>query len=231
MNRKWLGCCIAAKWNAARWIGIFVLAGAGVGLLSLSSCARPTQLISISITPSTGGTFGGVDPALYFQFKAIGTYIHPPKTVDITDQVDWQSDNPQVITITSTGVASPNQDCGVAQVFAEMHQDGNDIVSNQDSITVNGPAAEGCTPAGPQPTLTTSLTGSGTVVSNPPGIDCQSSSSTSCNSTFIIGTSVTLTGTPTGTSTLVSWTGCSSSSGTQCIVVMENSITVTAAFQ
>jgi len=202
-------------------------------LSSLSSCARPTQLVAISITPSTGGSFGAVDPSLYFQFTAIGTYIHPPKTVDVTDQVDWQSDNPQVITISSTGVASPNLNCGVAQVFAEMHQDGNDILSNQDSITVNGPAADGCTPAGPQPSLTLNMTGTGTVVSNPPGIDCQSTSTTpaSCNSTFITGTTVTLTGTPTGTSTVVSWSGCSSSNGTQCIVILENNITVTAAFQ
>lgn len=223
MNRKWLG----------RWITIVGLITASVWLLGLNSCARSQQLLSISITPSTGGTFGAVDPSLFFQFKAIGTYIHPPQTIDITNQVDWQSDNPQVITITSTGVASPSQGCGVAQVFAELHQDGNDIVSNQDSITVNGPAADGCTPAGPQPTLTVNLTGSGTAASNPPGIDCQSTSAApgSCNSTFTTGTTVTLTGTPTGTSTTVSWSGCNSTTGNQCIVVVENNITVVGTFQ
>ncbi len=220
MTRKWLG----------KWITILGVVGAGALLLSLSNCARSTQLEGISITPSSGGTFGAVDPTLYFQFKAIGTYIHPPKTVDITDQVDWQSDNPQVIQITSAGVASPSQGCGVAQVFAEMHQDGNDIVSNQDSITVNGPAADGCTPAGPQPTLQVNFgsSASGTVLSNPPGIDCTSPNS--CSTTFTTGTTVTLTGTPTGGSTTVSWSGCNSASGAQCTVMLEQSVTVTATF-
>lgn len=219
--------------SLGRWMGILALSSAAILLLDLSSCARNQQLTGIAITPSAGGTFGAVDPSLFFQFKAIGTYIHPPKTVDITNQVSWQSDNPQVIQITSTGMASPNQNCGVAQVFAEMHQDGNDIVSNQDSITVNGPAADGCTPAGPQPTLTVNISGTGTVVSNPPGIDCSGNGSSvvSCNSTFITGTTVNLTGTPTGTSTIVGWSGCNSSSGTQCSVVLENSVTVTATFQ
>ena len=223
MNRKWLGS----------WISIVVLMSLAVLLSSLSSCARPTQLVSIAITPSAGGTFGAVDPSLYFQFKAIGTYIHPPKTVDVTDQVNWQSDNPQVISITSAGVASPNLNCGVAQVFAEMHQDGNDIVSNQDSITVNGPAAEGCTPAGPQPTLSVSFgTGStaGTVTSSPPGIDCSSPSS--CAFAFTTGSTVTLMGTPTGSSSAIVWnSGCNQTSGNQCIVLLENSLTVTATFQ
>jgi len=222
MNRKWLGS----------WIGIVGLVVLAIWLSSMSSCARPTQLVSISITPSAGGTFGAVDPNLYFQFKPTGTYIHPPKTVDITDQVNWQSDNPQVISITAAGVASPNQNCGVAQVFAEMHQDGNDIVSNQDSITVNGPAADGCTPAGPQPTLTVSFgtgSNSGTVTSNPAGIDC--SSPNSCGFSFTAGTTVILTGTPTGTSTSVGWSGCSSASGDQCTVILEQSVTVTATFQ
>lgn len=230
MNRKSLGSCVAAKRMAAKWMGIVALVGAGALLLCLSSCARPTQLVSISITPSSGGTFGAVDPSLYFQFKAIGTYIHPPKTVDITNQVNWQSDNPQVIQITAAGVASPNQDCGVAQVFAEMHQDGNDIVSNQDSITVNGPAADGCTPAGPQPTLTVTVAGTtsgATVTSSPPGITCTLGSS--CSSTFTTGTAVTLTATPAAN--FLNWQNCNQANGATCIVFLENSITVTANFQ
>ena len=151
MTRKWFG----------KWIGIFALVGAGIWLLSLSSCARSTKLTGITIQPPSG-TFGAVDPTIFFQFKALGTYIHPPKTVDITSQVTWQSDNPQVIQITSAGVASPNLSCGVAQVFAEMHDSGSDIVSNSASLTVDGPASLGCTPAGPQPILTISFAGNGT---------------------------------------------------------------------
>src|ERR1022692_5025193 len=100
MTRKWFG----------KWIGIFALVGAGIWLLSLSSCARSTKLTGITIQPPSG-TFGAVDPTIFFQFKALGTYIHPPKTVDITNQVTWQSDNPQVIQITRSEERRVGKEC------------------------------------------------------------------------------------------------------------------------
>ncbi len=217
MNRKWLG----------KWIGIFGLISVAICLLSLLSCARGTRLVSIAIQPQSG-TFGAVDPGLYFQFKAIGTYIHPPKTLDITNQVNWQSDNAQVIQVTSAGVVSPNLNCGVGQVLAEMHSGGNDVVSNSASITVNGPASSGCTPAGPQPILTVTVTGtvSGNVTSAPPGISCSVGSS--CSSQFTTGTTVTLTAAPAGS--FQQWSGCNVASGASCTVFLQNSTTVTALF-
>ncbi len=220
MNGNWVG----------KWISVFGLIGAGIWLLSLSSCARSTKLTGITIQPPSG-TFGAVDPSLYFQFKAFGTYIHPPKTVDITNQVTWQSDNPQVIQITSAGVASPNLNCGVAQVFAEMHNGDNDIVSNSASITVDGPASLGCTPAGPQPILTISFAGNGTGTVSGSGISCSTPSS--CSNQFTTGTTLTLTAAATGTSSFAGWSGCSSTSGANgsvCTVILENNLTVTATF-
>jgi hypothetical protein len=217
MNRKSLG----------KWISIFCLVLAGSWLLSLSSCARSTQLTGITIQPPSG-TFGAVDPTIYFQFKAFGTYIHPPKTVDITNQVTWQSDNPQVIQITSAGVASPNLNCGVAQVFAQMHSGNNDIVSNSASLTVDGPASLGCTPAGTPPTLTVTVAGTvtGTVTSAPSGISCSVGSS--CSSQFTTGTTVTLTAAPA--SSFQSWNNCNTTNGASCTVFLQNSTTVTATF-
>jgi hypothetical protein len=220
MNRKSLG----------KWISILGLMSGGSLLLSLSSCARSTQLTGITIQPPTG-TFGAVDPALFFQFKALGTYIHPPKTVDITDQVSWQTDNPQVIQITSAGVASPNLNCGVAQVFAEMHSGDNDIVSNSASLTVDGPASSGCTPAGASPVLTIDFGGTGTGTVTGPGISCSSPSP--CADQFTTGTTLVLTATPTGSSTFTSWSGCGSTSGADgsvCTVIVEDNLTVTATF-
>jgi hypothetical protein len=217
MTRKWL----------CKWIGIFGLVSASMWLLSLSSCARSTRLTGITIQPSTG-TFGAVDPSANFGFKAFGTYIHPPKTVDITDQVNWQSNNPQVIQITSAGVASPNIDCGVAQVFAEMHSGDNDIASNSATITVDGPSSLGCTPAGPLPILTVTVAGTitGTVTSSPAGITCSVGSS--CSSQFATGTTVTLTAAPA--SSFQSWSNCNTTNGASCTVFLENSTTVTATF-
>jgi len=210
-----------------KWLGTLFLVGIAAALLNTSSCARSTQLTGITIQPSTG-TFGAVDPALYFQFKAFGTYIHPPKTVDITNQVNWQSDNPQVIQVTSAGVASPNLNCGVAQVFAEMHSGDNDVVSNSASITVDGAASSGCTPAGPQPILTVTLVGtvSGTVTSSPGGIVCADGST--CSAQFTTGTTVTLTAAPA--SNFQSWSNCNEANGAVCTVFLQNNTSVTATF-
>lgn len=214
-----------------KWFGAAILIVTAIPLLSLSSCARSQKLTGITIQPSAPGTFGAVDTALFFQFKALGTYIHPPQTIDITDKVNWQSDNPQVIHITSAGVASPSTNCGVAQIFAEMHNEGNDIVSNSASITVNGPASLGCTPAGPQPILTISFAGTGTGTVTGSGISCSTPSS--CSNQFTTGTTLALTAAATGLSTFGGWSNCNSTGGTNgsvCTVILENNVTVTATF-
>jgi hypothetical protein len=215
-----------------KWFSILALIAAAAFLLSLSSCAFNSHLLSIQVQPSSG-TFGAADPTIFFNFKAFGSYSHPPRTVDITDQVNWQSDNPQVVQVTTTGVVSPAADlhCGLADIFATLQDGNNDVVSNSVPVTVNGPASLGCTPAGTAPTLTVNFSGTatGTVVSSPAGIDCSSPSS--CNAQFTAGTTVTLTGTPTGMSTSVTWNGCNTSMGSTCSVVLENSVMVTATFQ
>ena len=218
MRRKW-------------WFSIFALSAAAAFLLSLSSCAFNSHLESIQVQP-TSGTFGAADPGLFFQFKAFGSYTHPPRTVDITNQVNWQSDNPQVVQVTTLGVVSPAPDlhCGLANIFATMQDGKNDVVSNSAAITVDGPASSGCTPAGTPPTLTVNFSGTatGTVVSTPAGINCSSPSS--CNAEFTQGSTVTLTGTPTGNSISVTWNGCNTVTGFNCSVEMVNSVAVTATF-
>jgi hypothetical protein len=211
----------------AKWFGIFALIAAGTFFLSLSSCGFNQHLVSINI-PESGGTFGGVGPGIFFDFTATGTYIHPPATKDITDLVTWQSDNPQVVQVSNTGVVSPNVSCGLANISASFYDSPNQVVSNSVPITVDGPAADGCTPAGPQPILTVTVTGttSGNVTSSPAGISCDTGSS--CSSQFTTGQSVTLTATPA--SGFQTWQGCNATNGASCTVFLENSVTVTATF-
>jgi hypothetical protein len=211
----------------AKWFGIIALIAAATVLLSLSSCGFNQHLVSINI-PFSGGTFGAADPALYFDFKAFGTYVHPPATKDITDIVTWQTDNPQVAQVSSTGVVSPNTGCGLANIYATYYDSPNDVVSNEVPITVNGPASSGCTPAGPQPILTVTVTGttSGNVTSSPAGISCTTGSS--CSSQFVTGQAITLTATPA--SGFEMWQGCNTTNGVTCTVFLEISTTVTATF-
>jgi hypothetical protein len=77
-------------------------------------------------------------------------------------------------------------------------------------------------------TVTKAGTGSGTVTSDPPGINC----GTTCTATFLRGTVVTLTATPASGSTVSSWSGCDfvSTDNRQCTVTMNSNRTVTVTF-
>jgi hypothetical protein len=76
--------------------------------------------------------------------------------------------------------------------------------------------------------LTVAKSGSGTglVTSNPAGINCGST----CSTSYASGTSVTLTATPDPGSTLGGWSGCDLASGNTCQVTMSSARTVTATF-
>ena len=73
--------------------------------------------------------------------------------------------------------------------------------------------------------LTVSVTGSGTVASNPAGISCPST----CSHVFTGGSQVTLTPTPAGGWAFGSWGGACSGSGS-CTVAMNAAESVTATF-
>jgi YVTN family beta-propeller protein len=73
--------------------------------------------------------------------------------------------------------------------------------------------------------------GSGTVTSNPPGIECGFSllHGNSCSASFAPGTAVTLTAAPNSPSTFAGWSGACSGTGS-CILTMSAADSVTATF-
>ncbi len=212
----------------AKWFGVTVLIATATLLFNLSSCGYNQHLISISVQPSAGAQFGAADPILFVDFTAVGTYEHPPQTKDLTSLVTWKSDTPQVAQVSTTGVVTPNTNCGAANITATFYDSPNLVTSNPAHIVVDGPAAAGCTPAGPQPILTVAFTGAGTgTVTDSTGVlNCL----TTCSATFAIGSTATLTAAPNAGSTFASWSGCSQSTGTTCEVFMQNNVTVTVTF-
>jgi hypothetical protein len=209
-----------------KWFSIAALIAAATFFFSLSSCGFNQHLVSISIAPS-GATFGAVDPALFVDFTALGTYEHPPSNKDITSLVTWHSDTPQVAAVTSDGVVSPSQGCGTANVYATFYDSPNQVTSNYAFITVDGPASLGCPQSGALSNLSVTITtGTGTVTSAPAGITC----GTVCAAQFTTGTTVELTATPTSPSTSVTWGNCDSFTGTVCTVLLQADRVVSAAF-
>jgi hypothetical protein len=86
-------------------------------------------------------------------------------------------------------------------------------------------------PAGGDPVLTVTVTGTGNVKSNPAGIDCGIGGTTSpCTKSYTSGTDVTLAAVPIAPATTVSWTGCATQTALTCTVKMDASKAVTAAF-
>jgi len=189
------------------------------------SCGHGRQLVSIAIQPAQA-TFTTPNPTAQIQFTALGTYIHPPVTQDITTQVTWKTDVPQLLTVTG-GLASPTGNgCGVADITASITQDGN-LVTGSSTVTVNDPTNPICPGSQTQSVLTVVIAGSGTVTSSPTGISCPGK----CIVSYNTGTAVILVGTPGPNASSVSWNNCDSTSGNQCAVTLSTNKTVNATFQ
>ncbi len=110
------------------------------------------QLVSITVTPAIGFVTG-IGDIIPVQYTAYGTYIHPPKTADITDQVTWTSSIVAVGTVSKTGVVTPSGfACGITNITAATGE-GNAqvIVTGSAQFLVTDPNVPGC-PALPQNT-------------------------------------------------------------------------------
>jgi hypothetical protein len=102
------------------WVVVLTVAA----VLSVAGCGFKRKLVAITVLPD-GATLGG--PGLQIQFKAVGSYIHPPDSRDITNSVAWESAAPQVISIDETGLATSGVDCGQnITITASGHSDPGD---------------------------------------------------------------------------------------------------------
>ena len=196
---------------------------AGSAALDVSGQALH-DLVSLAVIPSTQplGTIG--EPS---QFIAIGTFNTPPNTLDLTDQVTWQSSNVKVATINSTGLALGN-DLGITTITAIGKANSGAAIAGSATLT-EGPVGGGVL----LPALTVYAVGlgTGTVMSNPVGINCTAGAG--CAGNFVSGTTVTLTAMPVPGSTFNfgGWSAnCPPISAFSCQIVMNNNEPVGAIF-
>jgi hypothetical protein len=199
-----------------------------------AGCGSGQQLVGVNIQP-TAETFGAAniplsqDVGASVQLRALGSFIHPPATKDITDQVVWNSNTAGLATVSNTGVlTATGLACGNALVSATVTKNSTDggLTSAGALVTGYMTASVVCF-NGPVITLDFAGKGLGTVSSSPVGLGC----ATNCSASFPTGTTVTLTAVAAVGSTFGGWAGCSTVSGTTCVIDnLSNNITVTVSF-
>jgi hypothetical protein len=111
-------------------LGLFL---AAFLLSTMSACGHDQQLESITVIPAVenfGSTKTPVidDAGLNVQLRALGSYIHPPVTKDITSKVTWTSNTPQMVTVDANGViTATGLACGgtiISATIVTNHSDG-----------------------------------------------------------------------------------------------------------
>jgi len=224
-------------------VGLVVLVLVATALLSFSSCGRDQELVGISIQPGTE-TFGdtntpvGADAGLSVQLRALGSYIHPPVTKDITSQVTWVSNDTQMLTVDSSGVLTVTGiSCGSSLISATVKtgksaggiSSSGAIVTGYMTGSVVCPNGNGGGSGNPALTLTFTGTGSGTVSSTPGGLSCNSPNFCATQR-FTSGSSITLTAAPNSPSTFGGWSGCDSGITNPCTVTLNGNRNVTVMF-
>jgi hypothetical protein len=213
------------------YIGLAMGALVAVGaVLSLPSCGHDKRLVSIAIQPDAF-TFLTADSAATEHFTAIGTYIHPPATKDVTSQATWKVDD-GVVSI-NAGSASPAGGCGGGTISASLPEGtggASNIVIGYATVTVDDPTNPLCPGGGTEGTLSVQVSpvGIGTVTSLTGGISCPGQ----CIAVYPVGASVGLIAAPISGHSLLSWTGCTTSSGNDCTVTIPTGgASVVATFQ
>lgn len=228
-----------------KWFGVSALVMIAGAFLTLSSCGRDQELTSIQIQPITE-TFGSsttllsTDAGAQVQLRALGTYIHPPVTKDITNQVTWNSNTPQMMTVDATGLVTvTGLACGNTLISATVNTGKSSGGISSSGALVTGymtgnvicytGSSGGGGGSGPSITVNFSGTGSGSILSSPIGLSCATTTNPCFSNAFSSGTSVQITATPNGT--FGGWTGCTSVNGLVCTVSnLTTAVTLSAVF-
>jgi hypothetical protein len=226
-----------------KWLSIVILVAVAGLLFGVNSCGRSQELVGIQVQPASQ-TFGAsnipvaANAGAQIQLRALGTYIHPPVTKDITSQAKWTSNTPQMVTVNSAGVITvTGAACGATLISATVTTNSSSGGISSSGALVTGFmtanvvcfTSSGGGAGSPALTVTFAGNGSGTITSAPTGLSCASPSA--CLAQFASGSTVTLTATPNGGSLFGSWVGCDTpSSANPCDVTLTSNRTVTVTF-
>jgi hypothetical protein len=228
-----------------KWWSIAVLVAVAGMLLGVDSCGHSQQLVSIQVQPSTE-TFGSSTTLVIdnfgaqVQLRALGTYIHPPVTKDITNQVTWSSNTPQMFTVDATTgmLTATGESCGGTLISATVTtgKSAGGISSSGAVVTgfmtANVVCFTGTGGGSGNPLLSVTFLGAGIGTVSDPALGFSCSTPGPCSTqAFASGTSITLTATPSSTSTFGGWSMCPTSpTSNVCAFTLSGNPVVTVTF-
>ncbi|MGO9087270.1 MAG: hypothetical protein ACLP6G_10550 [Terriglobales bacterium] len=129
-----------------KWSSIVVLVAAAALLVYQPSCARSQQLVSVAVNPQgTTITLTEVGQQVGTQFTALGTYIHPPETKDLTNKAVWATDSPSIIAVvpaTPGLINTTGNGCGsnlgvTASVYTDNNNPSGNVVVGSATMNVS----------------------------------------------------------------------------------------------
>ena len=191
-----------------------------LALLMLVACSAPAD------PAPRGPTEPSVVHPLAVATSGEGQVVSDPVGIDCGDTCEAEFDQDTEVTLTAAPVegwtfAGWEDDCsGTQDCVLTMDAD------KEVSATFEEEAVE---PDSYILTIHRAGSGSGTVTSSPPGIDCDAAG-VSCSAEFEEGSTVNLTATPSSASVLEGWQGCDGMDGNECEVEMDRDRTVTVTF-
>jgi uncharacterized protein YjdB len=116
---------------------LFMAAFAGLSLTLLAGCMQ-RSLTSLRVLPAAGKTSIGVGQTTQFQAQGVFTESgHATTTEDLTSSVTWQSANPGVATIDSSGVAT-GVSAGTTTITATTHGQFGTVTGTSDIAVAAG---------------------------------------------------------------------------------------------
>jgi hypothetical protein len=126
---------------------LFLAALATVCVAGLPSCGHDQRLVSIVVQPPTAFFLTPNTPGS-IQLTALGTYIHPPETKDLTHNVTWVSDIPTLVKVDSSGAVTTSGTgaCGIANITASIttNNPSGNLIMGSAAVTVHDAAIPVC---------------------------------------------------------------------------------------